>query len=388
MLASHFDPLGILAPFLLKGKLILQKVILSGIGWDDDLPGDVKNYWKNWIRSMEAVANYSTPRYCFSGEVEITNGDKVIYQLHGFCDASNHAFSCVVYLRRLVNEKSNVAFIQGKSKLVSANQRNWVISRKELEAARLCADLMLSVSRSLKYLDCRCHFWTDSQVTLKRIVNPGLHLPRFVKRRVDKILLVAPADAWNYVHSSVNPADVGTREASAKHPNCYALWLDGPKFLLDGSLELEPSILTTVEHKTTVSHEPYSKRNTGLDRLIASSPDLYTLKKRVGYLIAFKHYLMTKNKGIAFSKPTLDATFLDMALMNIVKYVQSNLFGDVVDLLKSDTPDAFESFLKNPNPDCLGDTLILRSHSPNPNHQSTTNRKHVNPEHFRHAENA
>ena len=56
---------------------------------------------------------------------------------------------------------------------------------------------------------------------------------------------------------------------------------------------------------------------------------------------------MTRNKGIAFSKPTLDATFLVMALMNIVKYVQSNLFGDVVDLLKSDTPDAFESFLKS-----------------------------------------
>ena len=29
--ASHFDSLGILAPFLLKGKLILQKVTLSGI---------------------------------------------------------------------------------------------------------------------------------------------------------------------------------------------------------------------------------------------------------------------------------------------------------------------------------------------------------------------
>ena len=36
-----------------------------------------------------------------------------------------------------------------------------------------------------------------------------------------------------------------------------------------------------------------------------------------------------------------------MALMNIVKYVQINLFGNVVDLLKLDTPDAFESFLKS-----------------------------------------
>ena len=33
--------------------------------------------------------------------------------------------------------------------------------------------------------------------------------------------------------------------------------------------------------------------------------------------------------------------------MNIVKIVHFNLFGDVVDLLKSDTPYAFESFLKS-----------------------------------------
>ena len=230
----------------------------------------------------------------------------------------------VLYLRRLVNGKLSVAFVPGKSKLVLASQKNWIISCKELEAARLCADLMLSVSRSLQYLDCRCHFWTDSQVTLKWSVNPNLHLPQFVKRRVDKIHLVAPADAWNYIHSTVKPADVGTREASAKNPNCYALWRGGPKFLLDGSLELDPTIPTTVVHKTTASHEPCSKRNTGLDRLIGSFPDLYILKRRVGYLIAFKHYLMTKNKRIAFSKPTLDAIFLDMALMNIGKYVQIN----------------------------------------------------------------
>ena len=102
----------------------------------------------------------------------------------------------------------------------------------------------------------------------------------------EQILLVATADAWNYIHSSVYLADVGTREASAKNPNCYAFKLGGSKFLLDGSLELEPSISTTVVHKTTVIQELCSKRNTGLDRLIASSLDLYTLKKHVGYLIA------------------------------------------------------------------------------------------------------
>ena len=177
MLASHFDPLCILAPFLLKGKLIFQKVTLSGIGWDNNQPGDVENDWKIWNRSMEVVANYSTPRYCFSDGVEITRDDKIIYQLHGFCDASNHALLCGVYLRRLINGKLSVAFIQEKSKLVLTNQKKWVISRKELEAARLFADLMLSVSPSMQHLDCRCHFCTNTKVTLKWIVNPDLHLP-------------------------------------------------------------------------------------------------------------------------------------------------------------------------------------------------------------------
>ena len=192
------------------------KVTLSGIGWDNDLPGDVKNDWKIWIRSMEAVANYSTPRYCFSDGVEITSDGKFFFQLHGSCDASNYALSCAVYLRCLVNRKLIVAFIPGKSKLVLANQRNWVKSRKELEAATLCADLMLSVFRSLQYFKMLVPFCSNSQVTLKWTVNPDLDLPRFVKQRVDKILLVASADAWNYIHSSVNPADVGTGEASAK----------------------------------------------------------------------------------------------------------------------------------------------------------------------------
>ena len=33
----------------------------------------------------------------------------------------------------------------------------------------------------------------------------------FVKCRVDKINLVSPVNAWRYVSTSNNPADVGTR---------------------------------------------------------------------------------------------------------------------------------------------------------------------------------
>ena len=33
-------------------------------------------------------------------------------------------------------------FIMGKSRLVLTHQANWVVSRKELEAAKICSELM------------------------------------------------------------------------------------------------------------------------------------------------------------------------------------------------------------------------------------------------------
>ena len=59
-----------------------------------------------------------------------------------------------------------------------------------------------------------------------------MHLVRFVKRRVDKILGAAPANAWNYVHTSLNPVDVVTQEDACKNPESVQLWLKEPDFLL------------------------------------------------------------------------------------------------------------------------------------------------------------
>ena len=103
VLASQFNPLGILAPCLLKGKLILQKAVTSNLAWDDKLPDDIISDWKTWAKSMQKIVDcYSIPRYCFGNEkINKNTSSQVKYQLHGFCNASNYAFSCVVYLRQI-----------------------------------------------------------------------------------------------------------------------------------------------------------------------------------------------------------------------------------------------------------------------------------------------
>ena len=115
-MASQFDPLEMASPFILGARLILQKVSTSGADWDDVLPVDVKDKWRKWLSSLSKLSDFSIPRYYF----EITEAANAasVYQLHGFCDASNSAFSCVVYLRRVVNGESQVAFVLGKSRLV------------------------------------------------------------------------------------------------------------------------------------------------------------------------------------------------------------------------------------------------------------------------------
>ena len=64
-------------------------------------------------------------------------------------------------------------------------------------------------------------------------------------------------------------------------------------------------------------------------------------------LVAFK-FLAAKAKKKSFVKPILNVRTLDKdkAFMDVVNYVQYNRFETAVDLLKNESPDAFDSIWK------------------------------------------
>ena len=275
-LASQFDPLGMIGPYILGGKLILQKATAVSAGWDDLVPVDIQHSWKRWLESSTLLRKFFISRNILP-EYSCDNA-KVKYQLHGFCDASNSALCCVVYLRSLADCKPEVKFILGKSKLVLSHQTNWIISRKELEAAKLCSELLLQAKNSLKDLNCSLHCWTDSQVVLGWLTNPDLNLSRFVKRRVERILQVAPGNVWKYVDTSKNPADVGTRDVIGKNPECIDLWLGGPVFLRHEPVSVAGSKCVPVVCMTLLEKKSRDESENGLDQIIITASDLYTLK--------------------------------------------------------------------------------------------------------------
>ena len=214
---------------------------------------------------------------------------------------------------------------------------------------------MLQALKALEDLFCTVKFWTDSQVVYKWITNPELHLSRFVKRRIDKIILGSPPDSWHYVGTSINPADVGTGEKSFKNRDLLGLWLYGPEFLLQGSEDAKPvSSLSTVRAISVpgqlvgedCSDDP-------LEKLIETSPNLYALKKRFAYLLAFKEFIAAKSKKIKFQKPKLDAAYLNFAFMSAVRFVQYQSFGAAISLLQKGTPDDYDQILKKLSRDVM-----------------------------------
>ena len=92
--ASYFDLLGLAAPSFLNGKLILQRVALDKFDWDDKLPADVIKHWNSWLTSLTVLSDIALDQYSFKNSDNPSCNDKVICQLHGFCDGCLESCIC------------------------------------------------------------------------------------------------------------------------------------------------------------------------------------------------------------------------------------------------------------------------------------------------------
>ena len=84
--STIFDPIGLLAPFILMAKLLLQSMWRLKIGWDDKLPPLQAEYWRKWLQSFFNINQVHIPR-CYNN----LNKDVVTYEFHIFSDASELA---------------------------------------------------------------------------------------------------------------------------------------------------------------------------------------------------------------------------------------------------------------------------------------------------------
>ena len=62
-MAQLFDPLGLLAPFVLGAKLIIQDMWLLKIPWDEPINGKIHEDSINWLQNLDTINQFKIPRY-------------------------------------------------------------------------------------------------------------------------------------------------------------------------------------------------------------------------------------------------------------------------------------------------------------------------------------
>ena len=125
--------LGWYSPTIVKAKILLQMLWLENIGWDDSVPDPILERWSKWRRELPLLSAHHIPRCYYPKEANI-----VSTQLHGFSDASEKAYSGVVYLR--MEDSSGMvhtSLIVSKSRV-----KRLTIPRLDLNGALILAQLL------------------------------------------------------------------------------------------------------------------------------------------------------------------------------------------------------------------------------------------------------
>ena len=62
--SSLYDPLGFVAPFILKAKILLQDLCAQGKGWDVKVGDEEVQRWRSWVAELPALTTAKIAR-CF-----------------------------------------------------------------------------------------------------------------------------------------------------------------------------------------------------------------------------------------------------------------------------------------------------------------------------------
>jgi len=217
-IATLFDPLGMLSPYIIRGKMLMQDILACGTDWDDRLPENVSINIKTWFAELKMLSNIKVPRYLQSNE-DVT--------LHVFVDASQSAYGTVTYLRsEYENGDISVKFVASKTKV--APLQSMSVPRLELMGAILGKRLALSIASTLVINKSLLTFWNDSTSVLWWVRGHSRHFKPFVANRIGEIQADISPGRWRYVSTAENPADYLTRGTTLVELSQLRVWWRGP----------------------------------------------------------------------------------------------------------------------------------------------------------------
>ena len=224
--AKIFDPIGLILPFTVRSKLLLQSLWTQGVGWDDELPEETSRKWVQWVQELSELEQLHIPRSYI--DWPLSQHAKV--ELHAFDDASEVAYATAIYIRVVPKEgEASTRLVMSKTRV--APVRKTSLPRLELMAAVITARLCIYVKDAIDCPISRIVCWTDNSSTLHWIRGSASQWKPFVANRVMEIQSLLDPSVWRHCPGPHNPADLPSRGLSVSQLRESELWWKGSSWL-------------------------------------------------------------------------------------------------------------------------------------------------------------
>lgn len=347
-IAKQFDPFGWISPVIIVAKIILQRLWLTGLSWDDQVSDDIATTWENYKNQLSALGCIKIGRWVGLADIDT-------FELCGFCDASNDAYAAVVYSRSVAKcGKIKIQLIGAKTKVAPIKQL--CTPRLELNGAVLLARLISKIKFSFVHRIDAIYTFSDSTTVLAWIKGHPNQWQNFVANRLTEIHKYTAVTSWKFVGSGDNPADCASRGVLPNNLPSHSLWWHGPKWL-GQSTEFWPTpkhlqFKTNLEERKTsktflvTAENPWLvafKRYSSLDKLV----------RMVAYWIRFMKRLRGDTAcGI------LSVNDLRASTERIIRMVQRAEFGFEIQCLLAGDQLPSGSRIGSLNPFIDGDGIL------------------------------
>ncbi|XP_058838795.1 uncharacterized protein LOC131694256 [Topomyia yanbarensis] len=226
-LMTIFDPLGLIANFLMYLKVLLQEVWRSGVGWDEKITGNLLDKWKIWLRVLQEVQSVSVPR-CYRKRTSASDETTTI-ELHTFVDANESGYAAVSYFRFEEGDDIECAIASAKTRV--APLKYVTIPRLELQAAVLGTRLAKNIAEQHNRPIEKRYFYTDSKDVMHWLNSDHRRYSQFVAARVSEILDSTTTTEWYWISTKLNVADEGTKWQKLPDLSPNSRWFRSPEFM-------------------------------------------------------------------------------------------------------------------------------------------------------------
>ena len=239
-ISATFDPLGLLTPITIRGKMLMQEAWKLKIDWDVALPQSFVTDWQEIQDNLLQINNVQFPR-------SVVNDEDCI--LHVFCDASQHAYGACAYL----TSSARSHLLTSKGRVSPVNNRS--LPELELTAIQVGTQLAHYIKDLLKSVKITAiYIWSDNESALQWIRNDRSDTP-YVKNRTAKIRDLSDGYTFLHIGTKVNPADLISRGVDVDTLVKDDMWFHGPPWLTDQTLW--PQQKANVICVQTVTIQPY-----------------------------------------------------------------------------------------------------------------------------------